>query len=248
MFGGWLWNITTIDLAFDVLVTVVVAIFLIFLLQLAASKNAWLRKTALAKALSKPKLTSTQVVAVFLTVLGIYIAYGSLRNQMRMSAEAARNSDAYLLLEWEKDKPYIRCLYTWYSDIVSGEACLQEIVGDSQKFTETLLYVEEVFWILQASKRDAELYKSPYSSDIQFWRDDIEEDPTGIFSFHLINRYPVSRVTAEATDAGICIPDLCSGYERVRLALRGRRFSVDQPNICRTPQTRLMLRMSCEGR
>lgn len=172
--------------------------------------------------------------------LAVYVAYGTLRNQALLTAKTAINADAGRLLEWEKDRPYIRCLYNWYSTYDNGDACLAEIAASPDKYSEASIYIEEVFFILKQSKLDERQWGSDYIESIEYWRRGVEEDPTGLFANYLsvVDSYvdpPTSmakaKVSAEA--AGIEMPNMCDGYHRARACFQAVGQNVRESDACK---------------
>jgi hypothetical protein len=241
-----LWNLATIDAAFVGLFLAALLTYLFFVFAWATTGTPLALRHPRWRVLRRRRRGALPAVAVIAAVLGTYLAYGSVRNQMRMQAESDNIRIGIMFVEWERERPFLRCLYTWYSNRVNHETCRQQIVGSSRNFSEALLYAEEVIFYLKVSRRNQEDYHSPTFDDIDYWRRDIDEDPTGIFSFLLVNRYGLSGFHEAAVDAGLCIPDLCLGYERVRLSLGGRGFDVRHPDLCQMPHQRQRLTMDCQ--
>ena len=179
-------------------------------------------------------------------VLAVYVAHSTLRNQTKLSAETAINQDAGRLLDWERSSPSVRCTYSWFDrlapltagprpdqddtyDPMIANECLAKVVANRKNFTEVMLYTEEVFFILQQAKRDQDKWGSAYAEEIQYWRADVGEDMTGLFSYHLLNRYPINKKILpkmallepnnQMAKAGVEISDLCGRARRVTTCL-----------------------------
>lgn len=172
----------------------------------------------------------------------VYVAYGTLRNQTKQTAEAAINQDAGRLLDWERANPSIRCLYGWFDrttpsgdeeDNTLNDQCLATIVADRALYTEALLYAEEVIFILQQAQEDQKQWVSGYAESVAYWRQDVSDDVTGLFSFHLVNRYPLpgnlDRGNADKNmrAAGVSIDNMCARAVRVRVCIEAAGRYVD---------------------
>lgn len=152
-------------------------------------------------------------------VLGTFIAYGSLRNQMLQNAETASNETAGDFVDWERGNPMLRCLYTWDSNFLNHDLCRRSILSDPDQLSEVTLYIEEVLFFLEQSKRYQRVYGSPYNADIDFWRNDIREDPTGLFSFTFYNIYR-DELPEAIERTGLNIPNLRERHAMVESELR----------------------------
>lgn len=147
-------------------------------------------------------------------ILGaVYIAYASFRNQARMSAEASLNSEAMILYQIEMASPELRCLYDNYGH-ARYQQCLDTIVSTEENWSRAILYVEESWYVLIASKADEIEWGSAYSDSIEFWREDIGKDPTGLFSYYLVATEG-ENARARMAEAGVEINNLCENYLRV---------------------------------
>jgi hypothetical protein len=155
-------------------------------------------------------------------IIALYVAYASFRNQSRLTAETDLNSEAMQLYGLEMENKELRCLYFNYGHS-DPPACLTSITTSSENWSRAILYVEEVWFVLQKAKEDQIQWGSTYASSIKFWADDVSKDPTGLFSYYLISTTE-SRAEAaqEMALAGVSIPDLCAGFGSVLWALRSR--------------------------
>lgn len=183
-------------------------------------------------------------------ILTVFVAYGALRNQSRLTAEIAINEDGGRIAEWERENPAVRCLYSWFDDAPPraeagdriANACLARIVADRETYTEVMLYIEEAFYLLGRAARDRKQWGSTYYSEIKYWQSDVGEDQTGLFAFHLLNRYPLEpappgqnleAAKREMRAAGVEIGNLCVGGQRVRTCLEATgRFADPLPSEC----------------
>jgi hypothetical protein len=188
-------------------------------------------------------------------MLTVFVAYSALRNQARLTAEIAINEDGGRIADWERESPAVRCLYGWFDGEgpddtdTTADPCLARIVADRDAYTEAMLYIEESFFILRHAARDQAQWGSTYYREIEYWQSDVSEDLTGLFAFHLLNRYPLKPAAngkkplakeeklaaAEhaMTEAGVGIENLCVGAERVRTCLRAvGRSAPSLPETC----------------
>jgi hypothetical protein len=190
-------------------------------------------------------------------VAGLFVAYATLRNQTRQAAEIAINVEGGRIADWERSRPSVRCVYGWYDRYASASkagkfdpemanSCLARIVVDRENFTEVMLYAEEVFFLLQRAKSDQDIWGSDYAGKIKYWREDVGDDPTGMFSYHLVHRYPMQEAAVagkpatsgpekEMADAGVAIVDPCARAERVSICLEavGRHAEpLTSPSYC----------------
>jgi hypothetical protein len=262
-----LWNIKVVDVA--VVGGVVAALGAIFYTALAhvrettqlraraSSPDAWSPLQGLPE-----KLLPVAGAGLGL-ILSVFIAYGALRNQSRLTAEIALNEDGGRIADWERESAAIRCLYTWFDGAppkgdarkkavdANADACLVRIVANRDTYTEAMLYIEESFFILRRAERDRKQWGSRYNSEIAYWQSDVSEDPTGLFAFHLLNRYPLNRcsdtpsrgcvaddavlptVEREMASAHVEIENLCVAAQRVHTCLHAvGRFAAPLPSGC----------------
>lgn len=159
----------------------------------------------------------------FVAIITLILTYGMVRSQLQQSSDNSQNQMASFVVEAEYAEPLFRCLYKWDAHNQSA-ACLDRIASDADSYTKVMLYIEEVYWFLTSSRREANLWDSRYSDDIDFWREDVATDPTGMFSYQAVVENPENPRSALA-QAGVEIaPDrLCANYRRVhaQLTLRG---------------------------
>lgn len=198
-------------------------------------------------------------------ILTVFVAYSALRNQALLTAEIAINEDGGRIADWEREKAEVRCLYTWFDEAwpadgrpdtvdTTAVTCLARIVADRDTYTEAMLYIEESFFILRRAARDQARWGSTYYREIEYWQSDVSDDPTGLFSFHLLNRYPFERVAKDEKSAvgkgeeklaaaeramkesGVKIKNLCVKAEWVRTCLHAvGRFAAPLPEKCDKP-------------
>jgi hypothetical protein len=131
------------------------------------------------------RLTSEGVTAVA-AALAIFVAYASFRNQSRLAAEANLNAEGHALFEIEmSDRKGLRRLYSNYAHD-DPDKCLLETVRNADQWSAALFYVEEALWLLEKAEDDRIAWGSAYSADIAYWREYINDDPTGMFSYYLV--------------------------------------------------------------
>jgi hypothetical protein len=111
-----------------------------------------------------------------------------------------------MLFEMEMADPNLRCLYT------SKEA----------DWSAASFYIEGVFWLLKKSEDDRKAWGSIYSDDIDYWREYVNEDPTGLFGY-LVSFHGAEGAQKAMAQAGVNIPNLCGRYRRVRRFLEQAR-------------------------
>lgn len=160
-----------------------------------------------------------------LLVITLYVGYATFRNQTRLTAEADLNAEAMQLYELELANPQIRCLYYNYRSEDSNR-CLERIVADPQIWSLTIFYVEEAWFVLTKAGRDRDEWGSTYAASVQFWVDDVELDPTGMFSFYLVmssDTLREARAVLAQTGVEMGTEQLCVNYGRVWRELARRR-------------------------
>lgn len=180
--------------------------------------------------------------AVVLGIIGgylaVYMAYGTLRNQSMLAAKSSINADAGRLLDWERTRPQIRCLYNWYSTHDDGDACLATIAADADLFSEASLYIEEVFFIFKQARQDERMWRSGYVESIWYWRAGVEEDPTGLFGNYLATSPPGTKqsVRNHIQASSVAMPNVCDAHYRVRACFRSIGQDVSFSQACQNHQ------------
>lgn len=188
----------------------------------------------------EPIVACLTVVLVF---VGIYAGYASFRNQTRLAAETALNDGADNLFAIEMDHPEIRCLYSNFGHD-DPQACVARLAADRDRWSLAIFYVEESWFTLEKASEDRANWGSQYAGDIAYWADDVSDDPSGLFAFYLLNQHSVAQAKARMTRAGVCIPDLCGGYSKVRGALLAAK-AASGPDLCASPAVRAQSRSVC---
>lgn len=172
--------------------------------------------------------------AVLLLVLTLYATYGAFRNQARLTAESSLNGDAMQLYQLEIDHRELRCLYYNYGH-ANPDRCLEHIVSSEERFSLAFLYVEEVWSVLRRAGEDEREWGSTYSRSIDFWRDDVSLDPTGLFAYYAVATEGPERAAAFMGSAEVRIADLCANYRKVRAALARHSAAPLEPDRCPRP-------------
>lgn len=230
-----LWNVGTLDHVILLFPMGVFAVILAGVLYRLGRKRR-VRTTEFWE----PIVACLTVVLVF---VGIYAGYASFRNQTRLAAETALNEGADNLFAVEIEHPEIRCLYANFGHD-DPEACLARLAADRDRWSLAIFYVEESWFTLEKASEDRANWGSQYAGDIAYWADDVSDDPSGLFAFYLLNQHSVAGAKARMTRAGVCIPDLCGGYSRVRGALVEAK-AAGGPDLCASPAVRKQSRSVC---
>ena len=207
-FRGQIWSIAFVDIL--VIVTVVGAIVLALLGERPSSPVAEDRPR---------RLIAPERLMAIVTAVAIFVTYASFRNQARLAAETFLNTEGQMLFEMEMANPNLRCLYTNFAHD-DPNACLQRFVSDPKEWSAGSFYVEGVIWLLERSRNDQAAWGSIYSEDVDYWREYVNEDPTGLFSYYLVSFNQSPQGAREAMGrAGLDIPDFCRKYRSVHTAL-----------------------------
>ncbi|MCL6507874.1 MAG: hypothetical protein K6T59_12690 [Bryobacteraceae bacterium] len=262
-----LWSINVVDLV--VVIAIGAVALLIFYIVLMDGKTKWgtgRQEWRVGKVRARrPHVSDSQhqtriwqmvpgIGASLGVILTVFVAYAALRNQARLTAEIAIVADGGRIADWERESPEVRCLYDWFDQSAApvlprniaqttvADTCLARIIVDRDIFTEVMLYIEEAFFILRQAAREQKQWGSSYYAEVEYWKSDISEDVTGLFAFHLINRYPFGEGgKADALEAAaremdfsdVKIANLCAGAQRVQVCLRAMgRFAEPLPLSC----------------
>lgn len=259
---GQLWAIETVDI---VVVSATIGVGLFVLLSLVAPgrsrptrRQHGGSKVCRSRSDDRSVIEATSLASVVGASLGViltvFVAYGALRNQSRLTAEIAIGADGGRIADWEREESDVRCLYDWFDQsapaalprkvakLPMSDICLARIVANREAYTEVMLYIEEVFFILRQSQRDKQKWGSSYYAEVEYWKSDISEDFTGLFSFHLLNRYPfeesdvsekLEAAKREMSVADVGISNICAGAQRVQVCLRAvGRLAEPLPSSC----------------
>lgn len=181
------------------------------------------------------------IVTGVAAVLALFAAYGSFRNQTRLVSEGQLNSEAMILYQLEMQRPGLRCLYDNYG-FPEYDACLARITANDENWSLAIFYVEEAWFVLLQSYEDRQNWGSTYVELIDFWRDDVGKDPTGLFTYyqvagtkrHLSNEARLVEAQQEMDRAGVFIArnEICKRYQKVRQALELANGQSDDRNVC----------------
>lgn len=160
-------------------------------------------------------------VATSMVLLGtLFVTYASFRNQTRLTAEIGLNDEAMQLYGLETAHPELRCLYENYGHY-NPERCLANIVSNADTWSLGIFYVEEAWFVLEIARVDERQWGSTYSDSVEFWRDDVEKDPTGLFSYYLVaSEEGFGEAQKAMRKAGVEIKQLCKNYRKVWVHLR----------------------------
>jgi hypothetical protein len=213
------WSLAYLDTAVFVLLGIAAVTFLLYGLAWLSTGSRFASRHPRWRALRRRRKGLFQVLIGSAAILGTLVAYGSLRNQMLQNAETSSNDTATHFVNWERENPLIRCLYTWDSNFVNYDSCRQMIVSNQDNLSEITLYIEEVLFFLEQSRRYQRVYGSPYNADVDFWREDIQEDPTGIFAFTFYNIYR-GELPEAIERTGLNIPNLRERHAMVESEVR----------------------------
>ena len=163
---------------------------------------------------------------IFVLVLSVVAAYAAFRNQSRLLADQILSDEGQIISDYEMEAgDDLRCIYDnfAYNDV---DACLRQITSRKETWSRLVFYVEAIWWILEKSRADERSWGSNYSVDIDYWREYIEDDHTGMFSYYIVAFHEGEQQAVEAMErAGVTIPDFVAKYCRVysALALHGAR-------------------------
>ena len=186
------------------------------------------------------------VAGAMMLAVTAYIGYATLRNQMAMQAETDLNQYATKLLEYEMlPDSEIRCLYRNYG-YDSAEGCRSTITAQEKTWSQTFFYVEQVIQIFRQASRAEDRWGSEFGETLDYWRVPVEEDFSGMFSYFIVASSENPEAAREAMkQAGICIPNVCAGYQKVLEALPPTARPETLPNWCATADDSRM-RIDCK--
>jgi hypothetical protein len=157
-----------------------------------------------------------------LAILTVYVAYASFRNQSMLSSEEALNDAGYQLYEIEMRQAELRCLYFNYG-YSSPRRCLEELVSTPERWSLALFYVEEAWFQLKKANVERSRWGGSYAEEIRYWAQDVERDPTGMFSYYLISSEGSLEDARETMgESAISIGNPCRNFMWVWTALRQR--------------------------
>lgn len=164
-----------------------------------------------------------------LAIIAIYLTYAVFRNQAKQAEEAALNQRAATILLMESSDQNIRCLYEWRG-FDAPENCLQKNL-DKDQWSKTQLYIEETINFFWEARVDGQHYGANNFHGMTEWADDISKDPTGLFSYYLVENYTIDPQDL-ATSLGFTIFDMQSKHDKVAALLLSTSSSteVDQKN------------------
>lgn len=220
----FIWAPSTVDFGFAFVIALCVGAIVLLVWRARASRvqsGRW------------PDDLAKDVFAVFLAGVTVYVAYASMRNQLRLAAEASINDEGNNIFDKEMADQNLRCVYGNFA-FDDPAACLTVNTKDAASWSKIEFYVEEALWTLHKAGKDRAAWQSHYDDDIEYWAQDVEQDPTGLFSYYTVARYGVRGGKKYLSDAHICIPNLCERYTRVYdfLSTRDRNFTAKNSNKC----------------
>lgn len=234
-----LWNVGTLDRVVF-LFPMVVAVVILFGIFYRKGR----RRPIKTAEFWEPIVAALTVLLLF---VGIYAGYASFRNQTRLAAETALNDGADNLFAVEIANPELRCLYRTYGHD-DPDRCLATLAADRDLWSLAIFYVEESWFTLEKAAEDRRNWGSQYATDIAYWADDVSDDTTGLFSYYLLNQHGPGDIKGEMRRAGICIPDVCAGYAKVRAALTLAKALPPGPDLCATPEAKAQARTACPAK
>ena len=207
---AWIWSVTVVDII--VIVIVAGTLALVFLGKRHHSVNT-------GHSLPPPPLIRPEGLTALVAALAIFVTYASFRNQSRLAAEIGLNSEGQMLFELEMSNPNLRCLYTNFAHD-NAQVCLESLVSDPDEWSASTFYIEGMFWLLEKAEDDRKAWGSAYSKEIDYWREYVNEDPTGLFSFYLISfNRGLDGAQKHMRRANVRIEGLCRRYRLVHAAL-----------------------------
>lgn len=187
------------------------------------------------------------VTGIILILGGAYISYGSFRNQTRLSAETSLNQEAQSLMGYEMsiENKDVRCIYYNYGWDDYSE-CRKIYTSSREKWSSALFYAEEVIFVLTKANSDRDHWGSRYAYDVGYWQEDVSRDPTGLFSYYLVATSDnLSEAKKSMIDAGICIRNMCEGFNAVERSL-GENAPRWPRRICKTKAEQLQVSEHCQ--
>lgn len=186
-----------------------------------------------SKKLTWPEKEIREIIVIFFGFTTLYIAYASMRNQLRLAAEADINQEGFVIYNIEMSDPNVRCLYGNFG-FDDPNNCLNINTSNAGSYSKAEFYVEESLYALHKSVQDAKTWHSHYEDDIFYWQQDVEQDPTGLFSYYIVSRYGLEKGKKYFSDANLCIVNICNKYESVynRLSHVDKNFQSRNSNRC----------------
>jgi hypothetical protein len=148
-----------------------------------SSRSATLRKERL-----RNHATAIIVVST------LFVTYGIFRNQAKLAANASLNDEVMQLYSIEMETDEVRCIYHNYGHDDPAR-CLSRLTSSGSNWSKAMFYVEETWYALERGEREFGEWGSDYSRSLEFWADDLERDPTGIFAYYMVAN---SEAPAEA--------------------------------------------------
>ena len=236
---NWLWSVRTIDVVIilSVIAFLCVSTYVILVERRKSKPKNWKDR----------RERTISIFGLLMIVVGAYVAYGSFRNQLRITAENALNEEGSALfdIEMEGDSD-LRCIYDNYGHF-APDGCLLKIVSDEKLWSRAIFYVEESWFILEKAHQDRAQWGSDYARVLEYWAQDVSRDPTGLFSYYLVSSNDtVSEARGEMEASGVCIPDLCKGYQKVREALPDEAKDRQRAVVCLSDTDLTEARSACK--
>lgn len=209
---GWIFNAALLDGIAVVLLLMLVAAVVVGIVDIVPAVHHRTGRV-LRKRLGRWIPVMTALLALFLT-------YATVRLQTRLAADVAYDEIGSMFVQDELANSHFRCLYNWHAHSTPVQ-CRSDIVSSSEKYSETMLYIEEVLFLLESAKKDKAIWGTQYAEDIEFWMKDVSDDPTGMFSYGIVVENPTDPSSAvEAAGLKISPERLCKNYSVVWEHLR----------------------------
>lgn len=164
---------------------------------------------------------------VLMAALALLLTYWSVRIQSRLAADIALNASGEIFVEHEMKNENFRCIYEWHA-FSDKNKCINAMLGSGKLYSEEMLYIEEVFFILKKAKSERKIWGAGYAREIKYWAADVSADPTGIFSYQLVAENPES-FDQEMKEAGVSIDRarLCRNYREIWTVLAKKGANPD---------------------
>lgn len=233
----FVWSVRLLDS-----VVITAALFALLTISALAVMLAFARRSIARKIESViGRFDTLTIVTGVAAVLALFAAYGSFRNQTRLASEGQLGAEAMILYQLEMEHPELRCLYDnyGYSDY---DACLARVTSADANWSLAIFYVEEGWFVLTQSYQDRKNWGSTYADLIDYWRDDVAKDPTGVFTYYQVastdrdlpNGDRLAAAEQEMDEAGVVIgrEEICTRYQRVRQALELANAQSGDRNVC----------------
>lgn len=206
------WSVESADRVITFLVLLAKAVLAALILYGSALLIAWNqdRSIKLRRHFSAASLALTFSIAV----AGVYVTYSIFRNQAQQNSEFALNNHGTNFVNWERERPEIICLYVWHAFDDPAE-CRSLIFASPSSYRATMLYIEETLFLLETAVTDRSRWGSRYAQDIDYWAEDISDDPTGMFAYNLVSENADPQAAVERSGLSMTDEKLCIGFDVV---------------------------------